>query len=352
MELAPGTPVTDSVRLVEPLGEGGMASVWIAEHTSLRTKVAVKFISKELLDEDSSMAERFAREASMSAQIKSPYVVQTFDHGVMPDGQPYIVMELLEGESLDHHLVRETILSLEMTNQVVSQTAKALSKAHKLGIVHRDIKPDNLFMTWEDEDLFVKVLDFGVAKRTNLPKADSVTGTGMMVGTPEFMSPEQVLSAKSVDLRADLWALAVVAYRCLTGRVPFQGETLGSLCVAIAGGQFTSPTELRPDLPSAVDRWFVRGLAVEADDRFGSARELAQSLSMALVGKVSGELSVSSLRGSPADWSGAHAPATTTGDVTVAPGQGSRTFAGTTMAPHQKNRRRTALLSLAAVALV
>jgi serine/threonine-protein kinase len=232
---------------------------------------------------DPTIIERFKREAALCAQIKSPHVVQTFDHGVMQDGRPYIVMELLEGESLQQRLERLGPLGFDDAKAVINQTCKALSRAHKLGIVHRDIKPDNLFLTPdEDEPFLLKVLDFGIAKQTGLPQAVKMTSTGSMVGTPEYMSPEQVLSGNSIDFRSDLWAVGVVAYHCLTGAVPFQAETLGSLCVAIANGRFRRASELRGDLLPSVDRWFERALALDATRRHGSAKELAQSFAMAL----------------------------------------------------------------------
>ena len=187
MDLAAGTLVTSTVRLVRLLGEGGMGSVWVADHLALKTQVAVKFVSPQLIKEDSSILSRFNREAALSAKIKSPHVVQTFDHGVMDDGCPYIVMELLEGESLMERIERDGLLGFEAARTVVAHTAKALSKAHKLNIVHRDIKPDNIFVTKPDEDddeIFVKILDFGIAKQTGVPKVSAVTSTGMMVGTP------------------------------------------------------------------------------------------------------------------------------------------------------------------------
>ncbi len=146
MELSPGTFVTDNLRLVELLGEGGMGCVWVAEHLTLRTKVAVKFIAAELIAQSPELVARFTREATAAAQIKSPHVVQTFDHGVMTDGSPYIVMELLEGEDLGQKLDREQTLPLAQVEVVISQVAKALNKAHAAGIIHRDIKPDNIFL--------------------------------------------------------------------------------------------------------------------------------------------------------------------------------------------------------------
>jgi serine/threonine-protein kinase len=382
MDFAPGIQVTDNVRLVELLGKGGMGSVWVADHLSLRTRVAVKFLSAELVKKDPTMRERFNREAELSAQIKSPHVVQIFDHGVMEDGHPYIVMELLEGETLAQRLERERVLSLTHARHVVVQTAKALSRAHKLGIVHRDIKPDNLFLiNDEDEEIFVKILDFGIAKQTNLPKVSAVTGTGMMVGTPEYMSPEQVLSARSVDFRSDLWALAVVTYHCLTGGVPFSGETLGSLCVAIANGDFVPPSKYRRELPPGIDAWFLRALAKEAPARFDSAKAMASELSQ-LLGAVPTESLASMSTSHPIVVSpsnpgmraisplaattpvAARRPplpidekeATTSGVqlYTPAPAQQGPTFAGATLNRERGSRgkRRLAVVAVALVAAV
>ncbi len=287
MELDVGTQVTANVRLVELLGEGGMGSVWVAEHEGLQTRVAVKFIAADLIREDPTLLERFNREAALTAQIKSPNVVQTFDHGVMDDGRPYIVMELLDGEPLSALMKREGQLSVDQAEAVVRQTGKALARAHKLDIVHRDIKPENLFLEEdEDEDLFLlKVLDFGIAKQTNLAQPSNVTSTNMMVGTPEYMSPEQVLSSKTVDGQADCWSLAVVAYRCLTAGVPFTGETVGAVAVAIASGVFTPVTHYRPDLPPTIDAWFSRALTVDPRGRFSGAREMARAFSAAVRGQ-------------------------------------------------------------------
>lgn len=288
MELDVGTQVTANVRLVELLGEGGMGSVWVAEHEGLQTRVAVKFIAADLIREDPTLLERFNREAALTAQIKSPNVVQTFDHGVMDDGRPYIVMELLDGEPLSALMKRDGQLSIDQTEAVVRQTGKALARAHKLDIVHRDIKPENLFLEDdEDEELFLlKVLDFGIAKQTNLAQPSNVTSTNMMVGTPEYMSPEQVLSSKTVDGQADCWSLAVVAYRCLTAGVPFTGETVGAVAVAIASGVFTPVTHYRPDLPPTIDAWFARALTVDPKGRFSSAREMARAFSAAARGQA------------------------------------------------------------------
>ncbi|HEU4411336.1 MAG TPA: protein kinase [Polyangiaceae bacterium] len=276
-ELSTGTQINANVRLVSLLGEGGMGSVWVADHLTLGTQVAVKFLSPSLAKEPASIA-RFTHEATAAAQIKSPHVVQIFDHGVFAGGLPYMVMELLEGEDLSRRLERTGPLGLGELTRVVVQVCRALSKAHAAGIVHRDIKPDNIFLIDQDGELFVKVLDFGIAKRTNAANSLVVTSTGAMVGTPYYMSPEQMLSSKHVDFRADLWSLGVVSYHCLTGRVPFEGETLGGLCVAIEKGVFELPSRAIPGLTPAIDAWFLRALHRDAASRFLSAREMAESL--------------------------------------------------------------------------
>src|SRR5258708_23979812 len=156
--------VTSNVRLVRPLGQGGMGSVWVAEHLSLKTHVVVKVMARELADSKEALA-RFSREAAAASQVKSPHVVQTFDHGVRDDGRPYIVMELLEGRDLDQHLTDRGKLAPAEVVAIVGQLARALSKAHERGLVHRDVKPSNVFfLDAGGGELFVKLLDFGIAK--------------------------------------------------------------------------------------------------------------------------------------------------------------------------------------------
>lgn len=275
MTLAPGVTIGQSLRLVRPLAKGGMGSLWVADHLGLKTQVAVKFIDDALGAGDNVLA-RFTQEAAAAAQIRSPHVVQIFDHGSVDGRIPYIVMELLEGESLGGRIGRLGPLAVDELAAVISQTCKALSKVHSLAIVHRDIKPDNIFLIDSDGELFVKLLDFGIAKRS-ADASLAMTSTGMAVGTPHYMSPEQLLSSKDVTPATDLWALGAVAYRALTGKVPFDGETYGAVCAAVSRGAFTPPRELRPDLPPALDAWFDRALAVDPPRRYASARELADA---------------------------------------------------------------------------
>ena len=273
MGLHPGALVGSNVRLLRPLSRGGMGSVWRAEHLTLHTEVAVKFVADALIG-DAGFLTRFTREAVASARIKSPHAVQIFDHGVTADGQPYIVMELLEGEDLRTRLLRERKLSLATTVNLVTQVARGLSRAHAAEIVHRDIKPGNIFLMEQEGDLFIKILDFGIAKRIGDVES-AVTMTGQIIGTPHYVSPEQIQRPREADPQSDLWSLAVVAYRCLTGELPFEGESVGAVAIAIDKAAFRPVTEREPALPKMLDEWFGRAFARARSARFGSAKELA-----------------------------------------------------------------------------
>ncbi len=280
MQRAPGTQINDKVRLLRPLGKGGMGSVWVAEHSGLDAKVAVKLLDKV---SERSLA-RFCREASLAAKIKSPHVVHTFDFGATDEGAPYIVMELLEGCSLGQRLEQQGPLTARQCATMVAQLCKALSAAHAVGIVHRDIKPDNIFLVDSGYKMFVKLLDFGVAKQTQDSDDPSgrLTSTGAIVGTPYYMSPEQLVSTKDVDHRADLWSVAVVAYRALTGRVPFAGNNIASLSVAVATGRFTPISSLLPTIGSEMDMWFKLALCRNIRGRPSSAMDLSEGFIRAL----------------------------------------------------------------------
>jgi serine/threonine-protein kinase len=281
-KLQPDTLITPSLRLVRPLAEGGMATVWVARHLGLQTDVVVKFISAELARDPEALA-RFRREAAAAAEVKSPHVVQMIDHGLTDAGVPYIAMELLEGENLEARVQRERVLSPGEVAGIVLQVSRALTRAHEKKIVHRDIKPENIFLCETgDEEAFVKVLDFGIAK-VSLPE-ELHTRTGAVIGSPLWMSPEQVLGLKSVDFRTDLWSLGVVAFFALTGRVPFHGMSVGALALAISKGDLPLPSQSNPSLSPAIDHWFARACAREAMARFPSARAMADALVSAVGG--------------------------------------------------------------------
>jgi eukaryotic-like serine/threonine-protein kinase len=277
-----GDLITPNLRLERALGEGGMGMVWVGKNLALESEVAIKFITGEYAENEEARA-RFKREASMAARVKSPHIVQVFDHGVSADGSAYIVMELLQGEELAMRLDREVHLAPAVVVSIIHQAAKGLARAHQAGIVHRDIKPSNIFLVDNDDgEIFVKIVDFGIAKLDESIAPSSMTATGTHMGTPFYMSPEQVTSAKSADLRTDLWSLAIVAYECLTGERPFSGETLGALWIAINNAEFEAASSLRPSLPRSVDAWFARALAKARQERYQSAREFSDALLLAL----------------------------------------------------------------------
>ncbi|AKV03610.1 Serine/threonine protein kinase [Labilithrix luteola] len=254
-----------------------MGKVWVAEHLSLHTDVVVKFMAKEVTEEADALS-RFSREASAAAAVKSPHVVQMFDHGVMEDGVPYIVMELLEGQDLAAHLARHGRMAPTDVAALVIQVAKALHKAHQVGVIHRDIKPENIFLCdGEAGDVFVKLLDFGVAKRSE--RSASKTTTGQVLGTPYYMSPEQILG-ENIDARTDIWSLGVVAFEALTGKRPFDGATVGAITLAIHANRPCISAHI-PDPNGALDRWFAKACARDVSQRFATAREAAQALSAA-----------------------------------------------------------------------
>jgi eukaryotic-like serine/threonine-protein kinase len=290
--LAAGMEVTPSVRLLSPLGAGGMGAVWLADHTALNTRVVVKFMLGGL-DSSVSARARFKREAEAASQVKSPHVVQTFDYGVTSDGVPFIVMEHLEGRDLGQEITAKGALDPARVVAIVTQVSKALTKAHAANLLHRDIKPDNIFLCHHeaDDELFVKLLDFGIAKTHTAEGAeitlDGQTKTGQVVGTPFYMSPEQVTAQKVIDLRSDLWSLGIVAFEALTGKRAFDGPSFGALAVKIATGDAPKPSESNPNLPQSVDDWFAKACAREPAKRFSTARELSDAFRAAFEGVVS-----------------------------------------------------------------
>ncbi|WP_437924819.1 serine/threonine-protein kinase [Sorangium sp. So ce291] len=275
--------VGSQLRLIRALGQGGMGSVWLAEHTALKTQVAVKFLRDMYVDHPLAVV-RLRREAEAAARIQSPHVVRVFDLGFADQGVPYIVMEHLEGETLQDLVERRGRLSLDETVSIVRQIGAALARAHEAGIVHRDIKPENIFLVEGEREPFVKVLDFGIAKNT-VEEAERLTVTGAIMGTPHFMSPEQMAGGAKVGPHSDLWALGVVAYFCLTGKIPFGGATIAAVAVAIDRGSPAPPSRLAPGVPPAVDAWVLSLLEPDPARRAQSARAVLEALDAALVAR-------------------------------------------------------------------
>jgi len=272
--------VAGKYRLTRLLGRGGMGAVWEGTHTSLGTRVAVKFIDVEYAESPEARS-RFENEARAAARLRSKHVVEVYDHGVSEDGRPFIVMEFLQGEPLDKRLDRLGRLAAKETAQIVLQICRALAKAHTANIVHRDLKPENVFLVWDDEEGtdVVKVLDFGIAKFNDASmSSSSATRTGSVLGTPHYMSPEQARGLRSVDSRSDLWSVAVIAYRCVVGALPFEGEAVGDLLVKLCTAPIPVPSALVSDIPPSFDAWVQKALTREPAQRFQTAAQLSESL--------------------------------------------------------------------------
>jgi len=286
----PGSVVASRYRLVRELGRGAMGVVWEAEHLTLHAPVAVKFIEPELLEPDAEDREevltRFVREAQAAALIRSAHVVQVLDHGVEQD-IPFMVMELLDGETLEERLETQHSLSAEVTSKIITHIARAAGKAHEAGIVHRDLKPGNVFLVKNDEDEVGKVLDFGIAKFTKSQGQGGVLSTkaGLLIGTPAYMSPEQASGVDVVDYRTDLWAIGVIAFQCLTGRLPFESEGVGELILQICAKPIPVPSQVA-QVPMGFDEWFARAVARDPAERFESAKAMADALREVLTGEL------------------------------------------------------------------
>jgi len=277
--------VAAKYEVVRLIGRGGMGSVWEGRHESLGTRVAIKFIDAEHADNDEARA-RFVTEARAAATIQSKHAIQIFDHGLTGDGRPYIVMELLAGEALDKRIERLGAISLAETARIVQQVCRALQRAHDAGIIHRDLKPENVFLVQspDDDDEIAKVLDFGIAKIKPPPGSEGLTSstrTGAVLGTPYYMSPEQARGLRDLDHRTDLWSLGVIAYKCVTGVLPFDGESVGDLLVKICTAPLPRAAAIAPGLPPAFDLWFARALERDVPRRFATATELAVALASA-----------------------------------------------------------------------
>jgi serine/threonine-protein kinase len=282
-------------QLVKLIGRGGMGSVWEARHANLGTPVAIKFIEAEHA-KSAEARSRFDKEAKAAATILSKHAIQIYDNGVTDEGKPYIVMELLQGEPLDKRIDRLGRLSLQDTARILQHVCRGLSKAHERGIVHRDLKPENIFLVHntDDDDEIAKVLDFGIAKVQSSPHNPGITSstkTGAVLGTPFYMSPEQARGLRSVDFRTDIWSLGVIAFKCVTGQLPFDGESVGDLLVKICTSPVPQPSHIVPGLPAGFDSWFLRALERDPDRRFSNVTELSEHLAFIAGIAVRGPLS-------------------------------------------------------------
>jgi eukaryotic-like serine/threonine-protein kinase len=276
-----GSVLAGKYRVDKVLGIGGMGVVVAARHLQLDTKVAIKFLLPAMLASPDAVA-RFAREARAAVKITSEHVARVFDVGTLETGAPYMVMEFLEGGDLASWIQQRGAMPVETALDFVLQACVAVAEAHGLGIVHRDLKPANLFCVRRaDGKLSIKVLDFGISKfadTSGSASGMSMTKTSAMMGSPLYMSPEQMRSSKDVDLRTDIWALGVVLYELLAGRVPFNGDTIPEVCVKIATEAPPPFRVYRRDAPEGLEAVVFRCLEKDPGRRYRNVAEFALAM--------------------------------------------------------------------------
>jgi len=277
----PGQILLGKYRIERVLGMGGMGVVVAATHVTLEERVAIKFLLPQALTNGEAVA-RFLREARAAVRIKSEHVARVTDVGQLENGAPYMIMEYLDGADLGTISQRRGALPIEDGVEFVLQACEAIAEAHALGIVHRDLKPANLFLvTRADGTPSVKVLDFGISKVTGLGASGSdlgMTKTSTVMGSPLYMSPEQMASSRDVDARTDIWALGAILYELLAGTVPFQADTITQLCVMILQQPAPSLRNARPDAPEGLQQVLSRCLDKDRTKRYANVAEFAHAL--------------------------------------------------------------------------
>ena len=278
----PGDVLAGKYRVESVLGVGGMGIVLLVRHIDLGQQMAVKLMMPGVIHDDQAAA-RFVREARAAAAIQSEHVVRIFDVGTLDSGLPYMVMELLRGEDLSQLLARESHLAIQDAVDYVLQASHAIAEAHARGIVHRDLKPSNLFVTTRsDATPLVKVLDFGISKALNpevdVPSSANLTATSAIMGSPLYMSPEQVRNAKQVDARTDIWALGVILHELLTGAPAFSADTLPGICAAITADDPPSLRSLRDDAPAELEAVLTKCLEKNVAKRYQTTKDFMAAL--------------------------------------------------------------------------
>jgi serine/threonine-protein kinase len=296
VEIDVGRAIAGKYELVRLLGRGSMGEVWVAHHRTLNEQVAVKLLTQppegsgehpsagwdESLEDRSTAAARFQFEAQVAARLsrKTRHIVSVTDHGA-EGGLPYLVMELLEGETLESRLRREGRLPLPVTASIASQVGRALTQAHAEGVFHRDLKPANVFLMRDEEGrLLVKILDFGIARATHAHRANRsahTTARGVVFGTPSYMSPEQARGSAHLDQRCDLWALATILYEAASGELPVEGTNTDRVLQNLCAGRIIPIRSRSSDLPEALEPFFARAFAEDVEARFSAAADLVQA---------------------------------------------------------------------------
>jgi serine/threonine-protein kinase len=272
----PGDLLAEKYRIERVIGVGGMGAVFEAHHVHLDQRVAIKMLLPEVAN-DPDIVRRFLREGRAAVKIPSPHVARVQDVSTLPDGTPFMVMELLHGADLEGVLDARGPLPVPLAVDYILQTCEALAHAHAMGIVHRDLKPQNLFVTGSSTMPVVKLLDFGISK---LPTTGdlSMTSTRTVMGSPLYMAPEQMRSARRVDARADIWGLGTLLYTMLTGHPPFESDTMTELCAMIVQDPPPNLHDRRAGVPRALARAVEQCLEKDPEHRFASVADLAREL--------------------------------------------------------------------------
>ncbi len=265
-------------RVLQLLGEGGMGAVYLGEHSVIGKPVAIKFLHAELSARE-EVVKRFYREAQAAAAVRHPNIIDVIDVGVSEEGDPYLVMEYLEGEGLGDRLEKHGVIDLPSACGILEATLVALEAAHEKGIVHRDLKPDNIFLVHQKgETPGVKLIDFGISKFTSMNDQTKLTRDGSMLGTPAYMSPEQAKGLDEVDKRTDLYAVGVIMYQMLTGDLPYCGANYNELLVNVLTTEPRDPAAVNPSFPEEARPVIEKALSKDADDRHQSAREMLEEI--------------------------------------------------------------------------
>jgi serine/threonine-protein kinase len=340
-----GTILQDSFKLTRLIGQGGMGTVYEGTQLRLNKRVAIKLLSRHLATNEEALA-RFRREAEVTSQLGHPHIVQVFDFGTAPTGEPYLVMEHLDGEDLDQRIRRLGRLRLEDTVNIVKQISSALSATHARGIVHRDLKPANVFLLEaEGESDFVKILDFGISK----VRAASVriTAESVVMGTPNYMSPEQATGQiDNVDHKTDQWSLACIAYEMLSGRGPFVGETIQALLYQVVHQDPRVLKDLVSGLPDGVEDVLRQALSKQSADRFPTVNAFSRALLAASTGAAPGAIAAMAESG-PALSSASSAPT----ELAAPPRVTTLSQSASEMPPFSRLRMRFTPKSIAAAGL-